>query len=258
MRWTKGHDMKHLKTAGLCLVSMLVVGMALAGNAVATPLWLVCLEGTEGVTPTKYTSEHCTEAAKENKGKWESVEAKTSYTVGITQLTLTLKDTKTLLGEAEVRCDSGGSVKGIVGPGNKAEVTSNTVEKASENCRGLKICEEKGVEKVEGVDLPWKTELSEAEGAIRAKLEGTGGGAGWKINCKTSLGSMEDVCTSETGKSQEATLENLITIRVANEPLVLWKLFPPPRLKCSLGGAESGECPWHVVYFKSCKSALGH
>ena len=51
--------MKHLKIAGLCLVSLLAMGMALAGNASAAPLlWLLCLkEGTSGVAPTKYTNQ---------------------------------------------------------------------------------------------------------------------------------------------------------------------------------------------------------
>jgi hypothetical protein len=31
-------DVKHLKIAGLCLVSMLAMGMALAGSAFAAPL----------------------------------------------------------------------------------------------------------------------------------------------------------------------------------------------------------------------------
>jgi len=52
--------MKFVKIAGLCLASMLMMSMALAGTAAAAPLWLLCLEGKEGSLPTKYTTNQCT------------------------------------------------------------------------------------------------------------------------------------------------------------------------------------------------------
>lgn len=52
----------------LCLATMLVAGMALAGNAAAVLLWLVCLEGT-GLT--KYENSKCLKTS--GTGKWQSL-----------------------------------------------------------------------------------------------------------------------------------------------------------------------------------------
>jgi hypothetical protein len=220
---------------------MLVMGMAAAGTASAAPLWLLCLEGTNA-NNTKYEDSSCTKA--KSTGKFESVSAPTKDAVNIVAFTLTLKDTKTILGVSEVRCDSGGRASGTVGPGGKDEVTSAKVEEPEKNCRGLKVCgtKEKEIKEVSAVGLSWKTELEETEGKIQDKIEGagTGGsGAGWKVICNTIGGEKEDKCEGEAGKPLElATLTNVVSKAVL---LVLGEFLHRAKGKCTEGGAESGE-----------------
>ncbi|MGH2853211.1 MAG: hypothetical protein ACRDLF_03345 [Solirubrobacteraceae bacterium] len=152
---------------------------------------------------------------------------------------MTLKDTKTALGVSEVRCNAGGRSKGTVGPGGKDEVTSAEVEKSKENCRGLKVCESESIKEVKAIHLPWKTELFETESAIQDKIEGTGGGAGWKVVCSAAfVGERTDECEAETGKPEIATLTNAVTSGVL---LVKGVFLNRRKAKCTEGGKESGE-----------------
>jgi hypothetical protein len=227
--------MKHLKIAGLCLVSMIMMGMTLAGTAAAAPLWLVCLEGSN---LTKYSNNQCTTA--EAGGKWQSQGLTTTDRATITAFTLTLTDTKTALGKTPVRCDSGGESTGTVGPGAVDVVETAKIKEAEKNCRGLEGgCESNKIEKVVGVDTPWQDVLFETEKKILSKIESDGGGEpGWAVTCKTVLGSKTDTCVSESGKFETAHLENKLTGTVL---LVLGTFIKGVKAKCTEGGAGSGE-----------------
>jgi hypothetical protein len=229
--------MKHLKIAGLCLVSMIMMGMTLAGTAAAAPLWLVCLEGPN---LTKYSSNQCTKA--ESGGKWQSQELTTTDKATITSFTLTLTDTKTALGSTPVRCDSGGESEGTVGPGNTAVVKTAIIKSAGTNCRSLGGGCETGandIEGVEGRDLPWQTTLFEHEGKVLTKIEADGNGEpGWAVKCKTVLGSKTDVCVSESGEDEEVELINEVTKGVL---LVRGRFQTAKKADCTEGGKKSGE-----------------
>jgi hypothetical protein len=230
--------MKHLRIAGLCLASMLPMGMAVATTASAAPVWEACAEGVSG---TKYSTNQCLKA--ESGGKWSWQEIKSTDKVAIQNLTLTLADTKTPLGVTRVRCDTGGVGAGTVGPGGTAVIKNEAVEKASENCRGLEGgCESNKIEKVEGVDLPWQAEVFETEAKFLAKIKADGGGEpGWAVTCKTALGSKTDTCEREGSNNYEQLV--LLSI-FSGSPTRLLEIGLAVNLhksKCTEGGAESGE-----------------
>jgi hypothetical protein len=198
------------KIAGLCLASMLMMGMALAGNASAALLWLVCLKGS-GLT--KYTSSKCLTAGTGEGAEWQSlgVPSGTSITVKILVLTLTLKDTKTVAGESEVQCfDNAGSIgEGVIEASGKGKVVKAEVAEPEKNCVGKKVCESKGVTEVKGINLPWTTELvTGTNGEPLTKLVGGGSGKepGWKLKCKVAGLSTEDTCESGVGEAEEVEL----------------------------------------------------
>jgi hypothetical protein len=237
-RERKLYDMKHLKIAGLCLVSMIMMGMALAGSAAAAgPLWLVCLEGSN---LTKFSNNQCT-TAEPTTGKWQSQGLTTTDRATITAFTLTLTDKNTALGVTRVRCDSGGESTGTVGPGAVDVVETAKVANAAENCRGLEGgCESNKIEKVVGANTPWQDVLFETEKKILSKIEADGNGEpGWAVTCKTVLGSKTDTCTSEgSSKYETAHLENKLSGTVL---LVLGTFIKAHKAKCTEGGAEEGE-----------------
>jgi hypothetical protein len=248
--------MKRLTIAGLCLASMLVMGMALAGNASAQvpAYWLACLPGTEKVLPTKWTTNQCTEAAPNNEGAWQAKQLPvgTSDTVRLVALTLLLTDLSAgpLKEKATVRCDGTGSkgwglisnfetehlVRGLI------IVKVAEVEKASKNCeRETGPCKAGEVEKVEGADLPWKEEIYETESGktFLSRIENDGSGEpGWKVTCNTLLGSKTDECLSEAGHPEVFSGVNRVTEAVL---LVSGRFLKVHRAKCSEGGAETGE-----------------
>jgi hypothetical protein len=196
------------KIAGLCLASMLMMGMALVGNASAALLWLVCLKGS-GLT--KYSNSKCLEAS--SGGEWQSVgvPSGTSITVKILVLTLLLKDTKSVAGESEVQCfDNAGSIgEGVIEANGKGKVVKAEVKEPEKNCVGKKVCESKGVTEVKAVNLPWTTELvTGTNGEPLTKLVGAGSGKepGWKLKCKVAGLSEEDVCESGAGEAEEVEL----------------------------------------------------
>jgi hypothetical protein len=228
--------MEDLKMAGLCLVSMIVMAMALAGNASATPLFVICREGS-GLT--KYSTDNCTTA--ESAGKWQAQELTTTEKGFGVNFTLTLTDTKTALGVTKIRCDTGGESTGVVGPENIAVGETAKIKNAKENCRGLEGgCESNKIEEVKAVDSPWKTTLFETEKKIFGKAEADGGGEpGWAITCKTVLGSKTDTCIAESPSQAEVGLaENKLSGGVL---LILGTPLKRGKQKCTEGGKEAGE-----------------
>ncbi len=109
--------MKHLvKIAGLCLASIVVMGMAITATAsAAAPVWEQC---SEGGSATKYSEHQCTTA--EGSGKWQWNEVKGTEAV-VGKGTLTLSDTNATGGETTIQCS--GTEEGVVGPGKLDKVT---------------------------------------------------------------------------------------------------------------------------------------
>ena len=221
--------MRSIKIAGLCLVAMFAVSMAISAAAsAAAPVWLQCREGASG---TKYEDNNCT--VLDSTGKWGWQELATTEKV-LTFGTLTLKDNKTLAGVSEVIC--GGTDTGTVGPGKYDRIESVSVK--TSQCKAVKVCE--NVEEVEARDLPWQTELFETEKTVRDKItEVSGSGEpGWKVKCKAPiLGSTTDECLTESGKEASTLVEGL------NKNLVIDFRFESKsgKAKCTQGGKESGE-----------------
>ncbi len=253
---------RFVKMAGLCLASMLALGIALAGAAsAATPLWLLCLEGKEGSLPTKYETNQCTKAAKENKGKWESVAlGSKSDTVKISIFSMRMEDTKGELGAAVVvRCDHVGG-GGLIEGRNLLLIREARIAKPSTECTAegsglFKVCKTSSIEAIEAVHLPWIGEVyGDTENKLftgRVEPSGEGGGEpGFKVRCA----GVEDVCTSEgPGKREEAVSENVVTAGVL---LVLGKPLNDHKGECSVGGKEAQEVEGHAAVLLSNGSGL--
>ncbi len=184
MRWMKKRDMKYLKIAGLCLASMLITSIALAGTASAeTPSWFLCLEGS--TSPTKYSSNQCNKA--ESGGKWESMVLGTSSaTVKISAFTLSLLDEGT---GAEITCDGPGTVgRGLIESPTRGLIKVAEIENPKTNCtltkKAVLACTEtKNIEEVKAENLPWETEIYETESKPFTKIKkgpGAAGEPGWK------------------------------------------------------------------------------
>jgi hypothetical protein len=233
--------MKHLKIAGLCLASMLVMGMALAGNALATPLWLLCLEASTGLT--KYSSNQCTKA--EGSGKFQSlgIPSTANDTVRLLALTLLLTDLSAgpLKEKATIRCPHPTTGWGLILGPNVLVVTKAIVANPKTECeREEGPCKAGEVEGVKAIHLPWKEEVFETESSLLSKIEPDGAGEpGWAVTCNTLLGSKTDECESEGA----GTLEETIGLNEVTEGVLLVRArFLTRRLgHCSEGGAKTAE-----------------
>jgi hypothetical protein len=238
--------MKLLRTAGLCLVAMLVMSMVAAGTASAAPHWLVCLPEHSGTTTTKWSSSQCTGVGT----GWEWSELKGTEAGRVVNQTLTLKDLSIAGVATEIQCAPGTSEgEGFVGPGKFGKITKAKIKEPKTNCTRIAgACLAGDVEVVEGIHLPWQTELIEAAGKILSVL--VGGGAektepGWKITCKTATGKITDECESEPGKEEELLLANVAT---GTELLVLGTFEKLHKAKCTLSNANpSGEVEGSVA-----------
>jgi len=236
---------RFVKIAGLCLASMLVMGMALAGTASAAELlWLVCLKGS-GLT--KYKA-GCLEAS--STGEWQSlgVPKGTSITVKILVISIRLADTKTAVGESGATClNTGSRGLGSIEEKGKGKILVAEAENPGTNCKGFGGCKEKGVTELVGANLPWVTEIFESEGKPLTKiLPHSGGGApGWKVVCENILGAKEtDECLEESGHPEEVrlTLGEVTENPAKVKELLVRGLFEERgHAKCSVGGAEAGK-----------------
>jgi hypothetical protein len=230
------------KIAGLCLASMLVMGMALAGTASATELlWLVCLKGT-GLT--RYTNSRCLEAGA---GEWQSlgVPAGTTITVKLLVISILLRDTKL---KAAVNCFNKGSRgEGVIEAGGKGKVTVAEYENPGVNCVSVEGCEKGTVEEVKGINLPWKTEIFKgANGNPLTRIaagNNEGKEPGWKLKCKVAGVKNTDECESAKGKEEELELESEVTTNPEKigELLVRAEFQQRGEINCSIGGANTGK-----------------
>jgi hypothetical protein len=236
--------MKSLKVAGLCLASMFVLGMALAGAAEAVPLWMVCLPWVS--SPTKYSTNQCTTAS--GTGAWESRGLKSTEadTVTIKGFTMRLTDLKAgpFKEKATIKCNGASEGRGLVESGGKGKITEAKVGNAKTNCERTEgPCKTGEVESVEGANLPWDTTIASGlGGTFETKIENSGAGEpGWKIKCNTALGSKTDECLSESAsKAEQVELKSETTGGVL---LVRGVFKKAHNAKCSeAGGAtETGE-----------------
>ncbi|MGH2854530.1 MAG: hypothetical protein ACRDLF_10130 [Solirubrobacteraceae bacterium] len=231
--------MKYLKVAGLCLVSMLVMGMALAGNASAALLWLLCLEGS-GLT--KYSTNQCTTAS--STGKWQSlgIAAGVKDTVRLLAFSLRLEDTGA---GTQLECnDVGipGTMVGVIEGPNKGKITKfELLSPEKEGCKILKgflTCKAGSLTNFKATNLPWNTEIFTTENkSLTRILSGGSGEPGWSLTC----GGATDSCLSESAAASEsAELINAVT----NGILLVASRFESSatsKMKCSVGGANAGK-----------------
>jgi hypothetical protein len=203
--------MKHLKIAGLCLVSMLMMGMTLAGNASAALLWLLCLPKTGGL----FTGPACSKAQDVGNGSWESESIGNRTDLAVLRgFTIKLQDTGATGGSSAIQCSGPGVVALSTGEsGGKGKITKAEVEKSKTECSRLEGgCKAGEVESVKGANLPWSTEIFETEKKLLtaiASSAATEKEPGWTISCNSLLGVQTDTCTSPSRNSLEyALLEN--------------------------------------------------
>jgi hypothetical protein len=242
-----------IKSAGLCLASMLMMSMALAGTANATPLWLLCLEGTNA-NNTKYEDNQCNKA--KSSGKWESVAIGTkSDTVRIVALSLRLEDAKGELGAAIImKCPEVKGGSGLI-ESNKLIVREAKVPKPSEECTAegtglFKACKTSSLENVEGANLPWEGVVSESGSEFVGKIKkgpGAAGEPGWKVRCA----GVEDNCVTAAGAEEETS--GTAGVVTAGVLLILAKFKDAHGANCSVGGAGQG----HVKGFAAILLASG-
>jgi hypothetical protein len=224
--------MKHLKIAGLCLVSMFVMGMALAGNASATTLlWLLCLEAS-GLT--KYEDNQCTKA--NGTGKWQSqgLPSGGKDTVRLLGFSLVLSDTG--IGTTVTCGDVGeasGTIEGSKLITNIARSNAPEAEGCTESGEFL-TCKPGKLTKLEGAHLPWTSENFETEGKHLANITGTGGTPGWKITC----GGATDECTESTTAPREGV--ELLSGVTKGVLLVLSVFESKNKGNCTVGGTLKG------------------
>jgi hypothetical protein len=233
--------MKYLKTAGLCLTSMLVMSMAVASSASAV-VWEGCLKG--GTSASKYETSNCQKT--ESGGEWGWEEFKTTDRVISVGFTISLKDDNTLLGSSAVVCTKGGRDSGSVGPKGFDRIELAFVEKASENCTRLEGgCKAGEIEAVEGANLPWQTEVFETEKKFLTKIAGTKSGKepGWIVKCNTLGGKITDECLTAAGKEESVELTNKETKNGTKiELLVLATFERKQKANCTQGlESETGS-----------------
>lgn len=228
--------MKSIRIVGLCLASLLAMGMALAGNASAALLWLVCLEGS-GLT--KYSGPQCTEAS--STGKWQSLglPSGVSDTIRLLAFSLRLEDSAA----ATIECGDVGTIWGLIESSNKGQIKVAEITKAlaEANCKvltGVLTCKEpKNIEGVKAINLPWTTEIFETEKKNLTQIKGkTGNGErpGWEVKC----GGVTDTCEEESGHPEFNELVNGVTKGIL---LVLARFERVGQAKCSIGGANTGH-----------------
>ncbi len=182
----------------------------------------------------------------EGKSVWEQFEGTTWKEVTNTEKvtgmgTLKLRDTKTLLGEAEIEC--GVSAKGTVAPGRFDRIA--VVEVQASQCKAKKVCE--NVEEITAKNLPWQTEVYESGKEIRDNLKSGGSGEpGWRLKCKTLGGVKSDECLAEAG----LVPSTLLTNKTSNNTVASGfeeKSTKTPKADCTEGGAKSGEVVGVIV-----------
>jgi hypothetical protein len=229
--------MKYLKIAGLCLVSMLLAGMATAGTASAALLWLLCLEGS-GLT--KYSTNQCTTAS--GTGKWQSqgIASGVTDTVRLLAFSLRLEDTGA---GTKVECSDSGvpgtGVAVIEGPNKGKIVKAELPEPEKEGCKVLKgflTCTAGKLTKVKGVNLPWNTEIFTTENKSLTQILNSGAGEpGWAVEC----GGATDSCVAVSPeKPESAELSSVVTGGVL---LVLSRFESRGEAKCTVGGPKTGK-----------------
>ncbi|MGH2855010.1 MAG: hypothetical protein ACRDLF_12565 [Solirubrobacteraceae bacterium] len=234
MRWKELYDMKHLKTAGLCLLSMLVLGITLAGNASGAPLWLLCLEGS-GLT--KYSSNQCTEAS--STGKWQSSALPSGGSATVRLLAFSLRMTESGVRGTSIYCPDAGVGWGLIEEKKLIIKVAEIRNPEAEGCRvssELEIlkCKAGKLEALQAVRLPWTVEMFETEKKILTHTEGTGGRPGWEIKC----GGETDDCEESAEKPESTELLSGVTKGVL---LVLARFENKGRANCEIGGKESEQ-----------------
>jgi hypothetical protein len=237
--------MKHLKIAGLCLLSMLVTGMALAGNASAALLWLLCLPKSTGL----FSNPGCTTLNDARAGSWESesISNRTDLAVG-RGFTIRLEDTGAIGGSSAIRCSGPGLVSEVtLESGGRGKITKAEIGNPKTECERVEGgCKADEIEKAEAVNMPWETEVFETEKKLLTYISSsfaTEKEPGWVFECNTLLGKQVDTCVSPSRKLLElALLENRIIKNGGVEELLIYSAARKSNSQhCSQSGSNTGH-----------------
>jgi hypothetical protein len=203
--------MKKIHILGVAMVAMLAIGVVGAVSAsAATVQWLKA-----GATITKTTGEP-------------------SLTTG--EIVLGSTNGLKLGIKASVLCS--GTFVGTVGPGAEDEVTGvlaltgglvtlNFTEGGPLlNCVNVETCTSSSVAPV---NLPWLSQLTSTTDDVL--LPGAGGNPGWEVACVTSLGTVEETCTSTSQLSE---------VKNGASGEVLGLFIKSITATCTIGGANTG------------------
>ncbi len=169
--------MKYAKIAGLCLVALLLMGMAAAATASATPHWEACEKGAAGTKYKEGEHEQCEEAS--GTGEWGWAEIKGTEK-SVSRGTITIVQEKVPVVETvEIACTV--LSEGSVGPGKYSRIEKTTYTcKAGKNCETLEKA-------LTAKNLPWQEELYETESSLDSNdTNGKSGteAPGWTFTCK--------------------------------------------------------------------------
>lgn len=227
-----------VKITGLCLASVIVMGMALTATASAVPTWKQCVETNEAEPPTRWEDSKCSKASATGKWQWKELTTTEAVTA---EGSLKLTDKKgSLTGEKPAVVECFGTSTGTIGPGKYDRIITITATK----CRNIERCIELTEPKAEAVNLPWQTELFETEGKIRDKVisEVAGKEPGWKVTCSGFSDTCETVTTTAMNNIQATGFVEAIFDAGS------------AKANCSRGGAGQGEVEGKVLN----KSVAGH
>jgi hypothetical protein len=239
--------MKSIKIVGLCLAAIFTMGMALAGNASAGLLWLLCLEGNNNPN-TRFVDSNCRSPGA--GGAWESVAiGNKTDTVRIKVYSLRLRDKATFAGESEIECNSDltkDAGEGTISNTNEGKIVKAEINKTEVNKRCTRIkggCKAGEIEEVKGANLPWATKIEMTGTETTTTIENSGAGEpGWIVKCNTLLGSKTDTCTSIKKEYETANLFNELSHIPTTVLLVRARFLKAHNAECSeSSGKREGQ-----------------
>jgi hypothetical protein len=226
--------MRIAKTILICIIATSAAAVATASPALAAPTFGKCVEVAAG--KGSFTNPDCTKAGAGNY-EWSPYAVSLAATASGK---LTFVDTKE---KSSVACTI--LEEGTVGP-NSADETTKIIEEgggAKIKCEGVLLCEKAGAE-TEAINLPWKTELYEAAGAIRDRVGLAGGKTpGWKVSCMVLGIKVTDTCEGRT----TAAMKNILNGELLTGTAEVTFNEEAATGTCSLGGANTGKVEGSLI-----------
>jgi hypothetical protein len=218
--------MLRIKTLGLALVAVFMMGAVAASSAMATHQWLI--NGSPATSALKV------------------------HLLGL----LLLADLKAIGGEVKIHCH--GSADGTIGPSNLDLILAITKELLGTNDKITCSFDKKGActsatATALAVNLPWLTLIKLVGTEVRDVIEkdpngGATGNPGWKVTCGTALGEVTDECTLAEGNTGLKTVAGVGVEAIFD--------VKSPKANCSQGGAGTGEVSGPVTTYNPSTSEL--